>query len=89
MSEHDGDDDGVRVRYFAAAKAAAGIAEEVRALPKPATIDGLVAELTDANPALGKVLTSCSYLLDEVTARPAAPLTAGSVVDVLPPFAGG
>ncbi|MDQ2845260.1 MAG: MoaD/ThiS family protein [Actinomycetota bacterium] len=83
-------DKGVTVRYFAAAKAAAGTTEEVRPLPDPATLAGLAADLREVHGSeLGTVLDRSSFLLDQVSARAAAPLTAGSVVDVLPPFAGG
>ena len=71
----------VVVRYWAAAKAAAGRPDE----EYPAV--GTLAELLDAVRArygegsqLDVVLGRCSYLVD---VRP------GAVVDVLPPFAGG
>lgn len=86
--------DVILVRYWAAAKAAAGRAEE----ELPAV--GTLAELLDAVRArygagsqLDVVLARCSYLVDEVSPgkRPPAEvaLAPGAVVDVLPPFAGG
>lgn len=82
--------DGVTVRFFAAAKAAAGTADEQRALPSPADLGNLLGELiSDHGSPLSTVLDRCSFLVNEVTAGPATPLANGAVVDVLPPFAGG
>jgi sulfur-carrier protein len=81
----------VTVRYFAAARTAAGIDAERVDLPAGATIDDLLAAVTARRgPDLGRVLGRCSYLLDEVAVRDrTAPLGDGATVDVLPPFAGG
>lgn len=80
----------VTVRYFAGARAAAGIDEETVPLPPAATFVALAAELALRHPALEKVLGRCSYLCDSLAVRdPAAALPAGAVIDVLPPFAGG
>jgi sulfur-carrier protein len=81
----------VRVRYFAGARAAAGITEESVQLATDATMRDLVDELADRHGAtLTKVLTACSFLLDGVAVRDrAVALPDGSAVDVLPPFAGG
>jgi len=79
------------VRYWAAARAAAGRAqEEVEA----ATLaDALASAAERHGPALAKVLTVCSYVVDgdPVGARrhEDVPLAPGVLVDVLPPFAGG
>lgn len=77
------------VRYFAAARAAAGTAEET--LPGGRTLDALVAELTDRHGAqLGKVLGLASFLVDGVACHDReALLPPGATIDVLPPFAGG
>ncbi|MGV7904314.1 MoaD/ThiS family protein, partial [Mycobacterium kansasii] len=40
-------------------------------------------------PELGRVLTRCSFLLDEVAVRDVAAPASGAMLDVLPPFAGG
>lgn len=78
----------VTVRYFAGARAAAGVAEEPAVAP---TLDALCAQLAEAHGArLAMVLTACSFLVDGVAARDrSVPLPAGGTVDVLPPFAGG
>ena len=79
------------VRYFAAAKAAAGTAEEKVELPDGATVADAVTAIRDAHgPELGRVLERCSFLLDEVAVRDrSTALGAASALDVLPPFAGG
>jgi molybdopterin synthase sulfur carrier subunit len=76
------------VRYFAGARAAAGVDTEQR---QAATLDELVAVLTEAHgEKLARVLTACSFLVDGTTTRDRTTrLMPGAVVDVLPPFAGG
>ena len=75
------------VRYFAAARAAAGLtSEEIPA----ASVKELVDEAQARHPALARILTACSYLVDGLACRDATTaLTGASTVDVLPPFAGG
>ena len=76
------------VRYFAGARAAAGRSSE--SLPA-----GSVKELLDLleerhGGQLGRILPACSLLVDGLACHePATPLSTGSTVDVLPPFAGG
>ncbi len=79
------------VRYFAAARAAAGVGEEQR---DARTLDAvLAAAVAQYGERLGTVLEVCSFLVDgdPVGARPHADvrLTDGAVVDCLPPYAGG
>ncbi len=79
------------VRYWAAAKAEAGVAEEQFAA---ATLADLLDQASAAHgPELARVFGLCSFLVDEqaVGARPhdTVALGAGALVDVLPPFAGG
>ena len=76
------------VRYFAGARAAAGVETETRSA---ATLDELVGAITaEHGERLARVLTACSFLVDGTTTRDrATPLAPGAVVDVLPPFAGG
>ena len=77
----------VTVRYFAAARAAAGVAEEVL---EAASLEALRKELAARNERLARVLEVASFLVDGLAWRDAlAPLPAGCTVDVLPPFAGG
>jgi sulfur-carrier protein len=78
----------VTVRYFAGARAAAGVDTETRAA---GTLEDLVGQIVDAHgERLEKVLTACSFLVDGTQTRDrTTALSAGSVVDVLPPFAGG
>ena len=76
------------MRYFAGARAASGIDAEQRSA---ATLDELVRGLAEMHgEKLAKVLPACSFLVDGTTTRDRAlALAPGSVVDVLPPFAGG
>lgn len=78
------------VRYWAAARAAAGLSEEPAA--GGASISGLIRELSDRHgERLSAVLARCSFLLDgEQVHRDAdRVLPSDGVIDVLPPFAGG
>lgn len=80
----------ITVRYFAAARAAAGIETETLSVPAGTTLDGLVTDLAARGPALAKVLARCSYLRDGVAVRDkTVALQTRATVDVLPPFAGG
>ena len=81
----------VVVRYFAAARAAAGTETEKVQLADGATVADLVAALAAAHgPGLARVLERCSYLLDEVAVRDRTQVVEdGATLDVLPPFAGG
>lgn len=80
----------VTVRYFAAAKAAAGRDAEVMTLAAGATVGDLVDALSARSAHLARVLVRCSYLSDAVAVRSLdTALLPGQTVDVLPPFAGG
>ena len=78
----------VTVRYFAGARAAAGVETETR---DAGTLQELVGQIVESHgERLERVLTACSFLVDGTQARDRAlPLSPGAVVDVLPPFAGG
>lgn len=81
----------VRLRFFASARAAAGVAEQQLSLPAGATIDDALA-LVPAAPGqpLEGVLSRCSFLVNTVaTTDRGTPLGDGDLVDVMPPFAGG
>jgi molybdopterin synthase sulfur carrier subunit len=88
----------VEIRYFAAARAARGVAYEEH--PATGTLADLLDEVSGRHTAvttggmdLAGVFDRCSFLVDgrTVTRRDAATTTLDSVtrVDVLPPFAGG
>ena len=78
----------VLVRYFAAARAAAGVTEESA---HASTISQLRAELvTRHSPRFAAVWDACSLLIDgRVVPEDDRELSAGAVIEVLPPFAGG
>lgn len=75
------------VRLYAAARDAAGTAEcQVAA----GDLDGAAAELAARyGPRFAEVLAASSLLLDGRRIEPPADLPDGSVLEVLPPFAGG
>jgi molybdopterin synthase sulfur carrier subunit len=80
----------VRIRYFAAARAAAGTEAETVTIDPETTVAALADMLGRRNPALAKVLSRCCYLCDGIAVRdPAMLLRSGHIIDVLPPFAGG
>ncbi|MGW8847584.1 MoaD/ThiS family protein [Streptomyces xiamenensis] len=81
------------IRYWAAAKAAAGTAEEGY---EAATLAGVLAgarERHAAKPEFARVLARCSFLVngEQVGKRghDTVTLPEGATVEVLPPFAGG
>jgi molybdopterin synthase sulfur carrier subunit len=86
------------VRYFAAARSAAGVEEENHALPDGTSLaellDSVLAVERPAPPAgtppLARIISRSSFLRNEVAVRDrSAGLKTDDVVDVLPPFAGG
>ena len=79
------------VRFFAAARAAAGVAEEKVPAEAAGTLEALRATLVQSHgEGLAKVLSIASFLVDGVAWRDATlALPADATVDVLPPFAGG
>lgn len=81
----------VTVRYFAAARAAAGVESERVELRDGAGVADALDEVSRRHgDELIRVLARCSFLLDSVAVRDrSAPVPAGAELDVLPPFAGG
>jgi molybdopterin converting factor small subunit len=80
----------VSIRYFAAARAAAGVEDETLGLAAGTTVADLVDQLSGRGPELATVLARCSFLCDGIAVRDRnAPLRSRQTVDVLPPFAGG
>jgi sulfur-carrier protein len=75
------------VRYFAGARAAAGVTEEK---VEAASLGELIATVGAGRPKLAEVLRACSFLVDGLARKDrSAPLPGSATVDVLPPFAGG
>lgn len=98
MGSLDGDtaapETAVTVRYWASARAAAGVAEE--SFPGPVTLAGLLGAALERHadaPSLERVLQVCSVLVDGDQVRTRAPedvvVQPGATVEFLPPFAGG
>ena len=80
----------VTVRYFAAARAAAGFEDEIIGVAPGTTVGTLVQSLGERDAELAKVLSRCSYLCDGIAVRDfGLTLIDDPTVDVLPPFAGG
>ena len=80
----------VTIRYFAAARAAAGAESETVMLRPGTTVAQLVERLAVSGTRLATVLSRCSYLCDGIAVRDETEaLHAGNTIDVLPPFAGG
>jgi sulfur-carrier protein len=77
----------ITVRYYAAARAAAGVVEEK--VEAASLSDALDAVRGRHGATLDRVLQRCSFLVDGQRARPSTSLPDGAVVEVLPPFAGG
>jgi molybdopterin converting factor small subunit len=85
----------ITVRYWASARAAAGVATDALAVTGPLTLTDVVRRASALHPGtrLPGVLEACSVLVgdepvksrgpDDVVVRP------GQTVEFLPPFAGG
>lgn len=75
------------IRYWAAARAAAGTGEERYA---GGTLGEVLDDVADRHGAeLRRVLSVASFLVDGVRCTRATVLVDGMTVEVLPPFAGG
>jgi molybdopterin converting factor small subunit len=80
----------VTVRFFAAAREAAGADTEILNLRSGATVDDVVGELCGQSDKMALVLQKCSYLVDGIAVRDRnSVLRPDQTVDVLPPFSGG
>jgi molybdopterin converting factor small subunit len=78
------------VRYFAAARDAAGSDSEQLTVRAGTTVGELADSLGGRSERLARVLSRCSFLCDSIAVRDRAqPLGVGTTIDVLPPFAGG
>lgn len=85
----------ILVRYWAAARSAAGLAEEKIAVRGPVTLTEVRSELVrrHAEGRLPAVLEACSVLVGDRPASAVDPdqvrIEPGATVEFLPPFAGG
>lgn len=80
----------VTVRFYAAARAAAGNEVETIRIRPGTTLAELVGQFSDRDAKLAKVLMRCSFLCDGVAVRDTdVTLANAQTIDVLPPFAGG
>lgn len=95
----------MKIRYFGAAKAAAGVEEETLAGLEPGAdgvaegaplselLEFLAARHTsppEGAPPLKSVISRSTFLVNGFAARDrSVPLAGGDTVDILPPFAGG
>jgi molybdopterin converting factor small subunit len=81
----------VTIRYWAAAKDAAGISEET--VDADTVAVAVAAAAARHGERLATVLARCTYLVDDVPVDrrelAATRLADGAVVEALPPFAGG
>lgn len=77
----------IEVRYFAAARAAAGVSIQ---RVEPASLTQILATVSADNTQLAHVIEQCSFLVDSVAVNDMdIDIHAGSFIDVLPRFAGG
>jgi len=85
----------IRVHYWAAARSAAGTAEDLVDVSGPVTLAALKEEVVrrHAGSRLGEVIAVCSVLLGEQPVSTQDPgaveVPPGATVEFLPPFAGG
>jgi molybdopterin converting factor small subunit len=77
----------VTVRFYAAARKAAGVSELQL---EPATAMQVLDKAVEAHPNLAQVLPQCSFLLNEIALHDlSTEVLDNATLDVLPPFAGG
>lgn len=80
----------VTVRFFAAARVAAGAEAQTLTLRPGSTLEDVACELSGQSGEMALVLQKCSFLCDGVAVRDTRTvLRAHQTVDVLPPFSGG
>jgi molybdopterin converting factor small subunit len=85
----------VTVRYWAGARAAAGTAEDVLEVDGELSLTEVVARVLELHPddKMARTVAVCSVLVGDQPVRSQDPgavrIAPGSVVELLPPFAGG
>ena len=77
----------IEIRFFAAARAAAGTSA---LLVQPAKLSEILQQITSTNADLMRIIPQCSFLVNALAVHDLEiEVNAGSVIDVLPRFAGG
>jgi sulfur-carrier protein len=76
----------VAVRYWAAAREAAGVDSDAH---PGATVGDVIDRAVAAHPALARIASVATFLVDGRAATREARVGPGATVEVLPPFAGG
>ncbi|MFC7361163.1 MoaD/ThiS family protein [Nocardioides astragali] len=85
----------VLVRYWAGARAAAGTAEDTFDVDGDLSLSALVTRVLERHPdeRMARTVAVCSVLVGDRPVRSQDPdavvITPGTVVELLPPFAGG
>jgi molybdopterin converting factor small subunit len=79
----------VTVRYWAAARAAAGVDAQTLELLAPTTVGAVVDAAVAAHPPLARVARVATFLLDGRSVDRETSVVDGASLEVLPPFAGG
>ena len=80
----------IRLRFFAAARAAAGVGETVIEPDDGSTLREALAVFTDGRRDVSEIVARCSFLVNGIVETDAdRVLVDGDLVDVMPPFAGG
>lgn len=85
----------ITVRYWAAARAAAGVAEDVFVVDGPVMLSEVVERVLDEHPGpeMARVLEVCSVLVGDRPTRHrlegCVSVEPGVSIEFLPPFAGG
>lgn len=85
----------ITVRYWAGARAAAGTAEDVLDADGDLTLADVVARVLELHPGdrMARTVAVCSVLVGDQPVGSRDPgavvVPAGSIVELLPPFAGG
>lgn len=79
----------VTVRYWAAAREAAGVDSETLPVGAGSTVAAIVESAVSSHPGLARVASVATFLIDGRAAARDAVVAPGATVEVLPPFAGG
>lgn len=79
----------VRVKLFALTQDLAGTDEVSLELTSPVTIAAIRSALAEAVPALGPILSSCAFAVDNEYATNATEITGQAEIACLPPVSGG